>query len=95
MVPEGAEAIFEVQLAHCRGLQVTWYKDGLILFDCDNKHLFTSDEYNRRFYLSINSCHVEDACRYGCHAKNSLGEATSYADLYVAQTEVTGNIKQY
>ena len=79
-VDEGTMVTFDVKVFGKPEPEITWYKDGRLLVDCDSHHI-THEQGVVTVVIPRASRH--DAGKYVCVAKNAGGHAQNSAELIV------------
>ena len=79
---EGSCAAFEVVIIGEKPIEVQWLKDGQNCAENPNYEVSENDTTNH-YTLTIPEVFDEDAGRYTCMAKNSIGHASSTAELVI------------
>lgn len=78
---EGQPATFECKVTGIPVPEVTWRIDGEVIDDSPDFHIVQKDD--GVCSLTITETYPEDEGEYECHAINTLGTATTKADLYI------------
>lgn len=93
LIPYDMEALenqivrFELRVSGRPEPEITWYKDGKRLFDCEHFKLVVNEEGSHA--LLIMGADVQDSGTYKCIASNLNGEATFTVKLIVHEKEPT------
>ena len=76
----GETALFELVLADHQGVNVSWSKNGQILFGSGKTKIWHKEN---SFFLEIKKVDVEDEDLYECRIRNDYGEVMCDVQLLV------------